>query len=298
MRARVASFFLAFALYVLWAEPSVFAEGKKEQNKIQNELYRLSTAVEKLSESQEGMRSLFDSQTKRLQELYSKNQASPFITQSDLQSEFKDLNITLVSHFKEYDESLQTLKTGLESLGELIQTTDAAYQKRFGDLDSKIAMLEESVRERELSKNRSFETNETNTSKSGLSDSKVALDTLANHVVFKEGVALLDKKDLDEAKRYLEHSFEKQYKPATSLFYLGEIAYQQERYDDAITHYKESASRYDKAAYIPILLLHTADSFEKTGDKANAKKFLDTLIQSYSDSKEAKEARKKRSELK
>lgn len=105
----------------LWAEPSVFGAEKKEQDRIQQELYRLSNAVQQLSRSQEGMRSLFDSQANKLQSLYAKNQSSPFVVQSELQAELKELNATLISHFRAYDESLERLKTGLESLGGLIQ---------------------------------------------------------------------------------------------------------------------------------------------------------------------------------
>ncbi|NQY22392.1 MAG: hypothetical protein HRT41_00025 [Campylobacteraceae bacterium] len=82
------------------------------------------------------------------------------------------------------------------------------------------------------------------------------------------------------------------YKPAENNFYLGEIWYYRKKYDDAIRHYKISATLYDKASYMPKLLLHSAISFEKVNDLDNAANFYSTLIDVYPESKEAKIAYK------
>ena len=315
MRAKVVCAVVAFALCLLWAEPSVFGAEKQEQDRIQKELYRLSNAVQQLAETQEGMRSLFDSQANKLQTLYAKNQASPFVSQKELQEAFLDMNATLISHFRSYDESLDSLKKAIESLGGLIQKTDEGYQQRFKDLDAQFESLQQAlveqraqmvVERKETNATLSVANNETNATKAPASDlnattkneKNVALDSLANGVVFSDGIAFFNKGELDKSRQYLEHALAKQYKPATSLFYLGEIAYQQKRYADAIAHYKESATRYDKADYIPTLLLHSADCFEKIGDKANAKKFLEMLIEAYPKSKQATEGKKKLAQLK
>jgi TolA-binding protein len=50
---------------------------------------------------------------------------------------------------------------------------------------------------------------------------------------------------------------------------------------------------YDKAKYLPKLLLHSAISFKKIGDNENAKNFYNTLIEIYPKTKEAKEALRK-----
>lgn len=315
MRAKVVCAVVAFALCLLWAEPSVFGAEKQEQDRIQKELYRLSNAVQQLVETQEGMRSLFDSQANKLQTLYAKNQASPFVSQKELQEAFLDMNATLISQFRAYDESLDSLKKGIESLGGLIQKTDEGYQQRFKDLDAQFESLQQAfveqraqvvVERKETNATMSATNNEANATKAPAGDlnatakneKNVALDSLANGVVFSDGVTFFNKGELDKSRQYLEHALAKQYKPATSLFYLGEIAYQQKRYADAIAHYKESATRYDKADYIPTLLLHSADCFEKIGDKANAKKFLEMLLEAYPKSKQATEGKKKLAQLK
>ncbi|MDE6979196.1 MAG: tetratricopeptide repeat protein [Helicobacter sp.] len=315
MRAKVFCAVVAFALCLLWAEPSVFGAEKQEQDRIQKELYRLANVVQQLAETQEGMRSLFDSQANKLQSLYAKNQASPFVSQGELREAFLDMNATLISHFRSYDESLDSLKSAIKSLGGLIQKTDEGYQQRFRDLDAQFESLQQALVEQRaqmvVQEHKDLNTtrvahNETNitTPASDLNATtknetkNVALDSLANGVVFSDGITFFNKGELDKSRQYLEHALAKQYKPATSLFYLGEIAYQQKRYADAIAHYKNSATRYDKADYIPILLLHSADCFEKIGDKTNAKTFLELLIEAYPKSKQAIEGKKKLAQLK
>ena len=81
------------------------------------------------------------------------------------------------------------------------------------------------------------------------------------------------------------------HKPAKGNYLLGEIAFEQKRYEDAIYYYKTSATRYDKADYMPRLMLNSAKSFEAINEKDNAKKFLETLVKLYPKSQEAKEAK-------
>lgn len=88
------------------------------------------------------------------------------------------------------------------------------------------------------------------------------------------------------------------YKPAESNYYLGEMWYVRKKYDLAISHFKKSAILYDKATYMPTLLLHSAISFEKTNDMENAKSFYATLIDLYPNASESKIANKNLSKLK
>jgi TolA-binding protein len=87
------------------------------------------------------------------------------------------------------------------------------------------------------------------------------------------------------------------YKPAESNYYLGEIWYYRKDYAKAISYFKKSALLYDKADWMPKLLLHSAISFEKTGDFKNAASFYETLMTNYPESKEAKSADKNLSKL-
>lgn len=104
------------------------------------------------------------------------------------------------------------------------------------------------------------------------------------------------KKDFSE-KMYtfaipkFEKLVELNYRPAEGNFYLGEMWFKRKKYEDAISYFKKSAILYDKASYMPVLLLHCGISFEKIDDKENAKNFYSTLIDIYPNSNEAKEAK-------
>jgi len=117
------------------------------------------------------------------------------------------------------------------------------------------------------------------------------LDSQENSKLYSEGVRLFVKKRYDEARKRFVITDKKGYKPAASNYYLGEIAYYTRKYEDAIFYFKKSAGLYDQASYIDVLLLHTAISLEKTGDKGQAKIFYKNIIANYPDKKSAKIAR-------
>jgi len=110
----------------------------------------------------------------------------------------------------------------------------------------------------------------------------------SNAQLYSEGVRLFGKKRYDEAQKRFEITDAKRYKPAASNYYLGEIAYYTKRYEDAIFYFKKSAGIYDKASYIDTLLLHTAVSLEKSGDKGQAKAFYENIIENYPGKRSAK----------
>jgi TolA-binding protein len=120
-----------------------------------------------------------------------------------------------------------------------------------------------------------------------------ATSTKSNAALYSEGVRLFQKHKYSEAKKRFVATEDKGYKPAASNYYLGEIAYYTKNYQDAIFYFKKSAGLYDKASYIDTLLLHTAISLEKTGDKAQAKIFYQTVIDDYPEKESARIAKKK-----
>lgn len=115
--------------------------------------------------------------------------------------------------------------------------------------------------------------------------------------LYSEGVRLFVKKRYDEAKKRFTITDTKGYKPAASNYYLGEIAYYTKKYEDAIFYFKKSAGLYDQATYIDTLLLHTAVSLEKSGDKEQAKVFYENIVANYDGKKSAKIAKQKLKKL-
>ncbi len=132
-----------------------------------------------------------------------------------------------------------------------------------------------------------------NTKKNTVTSSKDkgSLENKSNATLYSEGVRFFVKKRYKEAQKRFTITDTKRYKPAASNYYLGEIAYYTKKYEDAIFYFKKSAGLYDQASYIDTLLLHTAVSLEKTGDKSQAKAFYENIIANYKGKKTAKIAK-------
>jgi len=101
--------------------------------------------------------------------------------------------------------------------------------------------------------------------------------------LYTQGVRLFMKHKYSEAKKNFEMTDKKNYKRASSNYYLGEIAYYTKKYNEAIRYFKKSVKIYDKASYNDRMLLHTAISLEKINDNRQAKIFYQMIIESYPD---------------
>ncbi len=121
---------------------------------------------------------------------------------------------------------------------------------------------------------------------------KSNLNNMSNDKVAKKARAFYDKKNYTKSIEYYNHLIGKGYKPARSHYMVGEMYYYRRNYADAIAYFKKSASLYSKASYMPVLMLHTAVSMSKTGDKKNAKSFYLGIIAKYPNSKYAKDSKK------
>ncbi len=99
--------------------------------------------------------------------------------------------------------------------------------------------------------------------------------------LYTQGVQLFIKHKYDDARKKFEITDKKNYKRASSNYYLGEISYYTKKYNDAIFFFKKSVGIYDNAIYNDKLLLHTAISLEKINDKKQAKIFYEMIIETY-----------------
>lgn len=121
---------------------------------------------------------------------------------------------------------------------------------------------------------------------------------LSNADLDTKAKQLYDKKLYKESLDIYKELVEKNYKPAYSNYMLGEIEYYRNNNEEAVAYFKKSAGLSDKAAYMPTLLLHTAISMEKSGDKKNARAFYDAVVSKYPQSPQADMAKKKLSSVK
>ncbi len=110
---------------------------------------------------------------------------------------------------------------------------------------------------------------------------------------YRKGVQLFAKKSFAAAKEHFEEALAANYKPAASNYYLAEVAYYTFNYKDAVAYYKQSASLYDKASYMPVLYLHTAISLDKSGESEQADSFYQHVISTYPNTRSAAIAKKR-----
>ena len=121
---------------------------------------------------------------------------------------------------------------------------------------------------------------------------KSKLDSMSNAEIAKQAQAYFDKKWYTNAIENYNFLIKKSYKPAYAYYMLGEMNYRRKNYSDAMTYFKKSASLYSEASYMPILMLHSAMSMHKTGDKKNAQTFFKAVVAKYPHSSEAGKAKK------
>jgi len=168
------------------------------------------------------------------------------------------------------------------------QNSDALLQKLAGMIDDINANY---VRRDELNKvlgQKSKTVNQTKKPTDAIvTKQKTSLKSKSKATLYSEAVRHFVKRRYDEAKKRFTITDAKGYKPAASNYYLGEIAYYTKQYEDAIFYFKKSAGLYDKASYIDTLLLHTAISLAKTGEKSQARVFYENIIENYPSKKTA-----------
>lgn len=110
--------------------------------------------------------------------------------------------------------------------------------------------------------------------------------------LYNRAKANFDKRYYTKAIQNYKELIKRKYKPAYAHYMIGEMNFRRKNYADAISYFKKSASLYDKASYMPKLMLHTAISMDKTGDKEHAEAFYNAVVLKYPQSQEAKEANK------
>jgi len=108
---------------------------------------------------------------------------------------------------------------------------------------------------------------------------------------YATAVRLYNKKQYNQAKTLFKKLEKAGFKEAPTNYYLGEVAYFTKRYDDAIYYFKKSAKLYPKASYMHTLLLHAAISLEKIGQKREAVKFYQKIVNEYSNNSSVSIAR-------
>ncbi len=124
-------------------------------------------------------------------------------------------------------------------------------------------------------------------------DTKISIPVKTKDKAYEEGIVFFRAKQYKKAQEQFLAAEKQGYKNAATNYYLGEIAYYENKYKDAIFYYKKSAKLDAKVNYIDTLLLHTGISLENIKDKTQAKLFYETIIENYPTKDSAKIAKKR-----
>ena len=267
----------------------------------------INRRLEGLESTYEGDSAKLNSTVLKINELSQKmGQSSDLASNNSDAAEIKNVSEQLLNmkndSEKEMKESINTLKTALSKISSLVNKINSEYVSS-AELEKNMQQFITREEFEALKKTMGVKTSQVTPVKSsenkssGIEDLNKDLTADGKQKLINEAKSDFDKKDYNSAIPKYEKLVEINYKPAEGNFYLAEMWYMRKKYDVAISHYKKSAVLYDKAAYMPTLLLHSAISFENTKDKENAKSFYSTLIDLYPNSSEAKIAKKNLTKL-
>jgi len=174
-------------------------------------------------------------------------------------------------------QEIEKLKAMVLELSKVVDKINAAYVTK----DEFNALVND------VNSFKTLVTKEMKSKKSSIKSTKISSAKLYN-----QAKKYFDKKYYTKAIQNYKELIKRKYKPAYAHYMIGEMNFKRKNYAEAISYFKKSASLYDKALYMPKLMLHTAIAMDKTGDKEHAKAFYNALVVKYPKSKEAKEAKK------
>jgi TolA-binding protein len=278
--------------YGLTKTEEVIVKNKKTVIKNEKRLNKTSTQVQNLKERVQGMESLLEGESIKLNKVFNSlnkqietyklyvqtansdiNKNSEII--ANMQTSIDNDMKALKSHIEQNDKNIKILNTSFDKIASLVNNINANYVTK-KDFDKLISLLDKN----EVSTKTVKKTPPKTSSKS-------------SKEILEEAKAFFKRDYFTNAIPLFQELIRKNYRPAESNYYMGEIKYYRKKYEEALQYFKKSMTLYDKADYLPKLLLHSAISFDRLGDSQNAQNFYTTLVDIYPESNEAKEASKK-----
>ena len=311
--------FVVFLCACLFAEPSAFESQsgatKKDIKNLKDSSLNLSSIlvdlqsrVETLEQVQHGLQSLYDGQGQKIQKILL-DMENHTISIEEIRARLEILKDNL-DQFALIQKDIQEKQKEFLIFFEEIQNKIRDVSMIGSDLNSLVVKEVEGITSEIKKQAEVILLNQENIQKLGAeieriySDRKKEQDRFAfkqyekKSDVLKEARRLYWDKQFNNAKDRFSYLVEQNYQRAEANYFLGQIAYRQNRFEDAVFYYKESATLDDKAEYMPTLMLHTVKSFVKLNDSKNALKFAESLLILYPQSKEAKEAKKIQTQIK
>ncbi|MDH4943645.1 tetratricopeptide repeat protein [Sulfurimonas sp. C5] len=263
--------------YGLTSDEKAILETKQKLRKVDLSTKTHASQLDSLRERIDGLQDIIEALSRKshnnkiaLKELQDKDQAD-----SNSSNEYQKRLSELV---QQNSQNIQTLQAQTLEISKLVDQINENYvsKKEFNDLVADINEFKSLV-SKEL--------------KTGSTKTK-ASKKISSADIYNSAKKNFDKKYYTKAIEEYSELIERNYKPAYGHYMIGEMYFKRNDYGKAISYFKKSSELYSKASYMPNLMLHTAISMDKTGDKAHAQSFYKAIMQKYPNSKEAKEAKK------
>lgn len=287
--------------YLLGAEPSAFGAGdlnnpnpygltsteatiletKKNLNKIAVKSANQANEFESLRDRVDGLQTVIESINKST---YENKQKLKSLDDENVRK--KEYDTRVAESIQVNSKDIEKISLQIVEISKLLDEINAAYvsKKEFN------ALVSDFNKFKDLMKKSSDIKSKTDTGAKGKESKE---NNLSNADMEKKAKALYDKKSYGESLELYKELTDKNYKPALCNYMMGEIEYYRKNYADAVAYFKKSATLYSKAEYMPVLMLHSAISMEKVGDKKNAEIFYDAIVSQYPESEHAKTAKSK-----
>ncbi|DAB30157.1 MAG TPA: hypothetical protein CFH84_05480 [Sulfurimonas sp. UBA12504] len=279
--------------YGLTTNEKVILENKNILRKVEVKSNNQANEVESLRERLDGLQSIIENLSRKTHEnkviLDRMDQSKA--ANAEVNSEYEK---RLGGVSQTNSESIEKIKAILTELSLLVDSINTKYvtKDEFNGLVSSVNEFKSLV-SKELKVSAPAKTSSKTTAAAA-----TTLESMSNIDIANEAQIFYDKKNYTNAIEYYTYLVEKNYKPAYANYMLGEINYKRKNHNDAIAYYKQSATLYADASYMPNLMFNTAASMAVSGDKANAKTFYKALVAKYPNSPEAKKAQKQLSSMK
>ncbi len=286
------------APYGLTPAEKVIIKNKQILSKNQKKINKVDSSLKELYERIDGLESVSTGDSQKVHKA--------ILSLNKLKTEFKNFQADISLEMEKKDAKIQNLENKIALLTSNIEQNNKNITLLQTSLEKATAIINtinESFVTRKDFKNLLTEIDKTNkktyrTKSKSISNSSSKKYTKSKKLLIQDARKLFKKSYFTKALPILEYLIKTNYRPAECNYYVGEIKYYRKKYSDALYFYKTSMMLYDRAKYLPRLLLHSAIAFEKTKDYAQAKNFYSTLIEVYPDSSEAKKASKKIKKLK
>ena len=277
--------------YGLTSSEKVILQNKKNLKKVVVKSNNQANEVDSLRERIDGLQTIIEGLSRKSQEnrlnlknLDQKN-SEELLSANEYEKRLSEVSQVNAQEIRNIELEIKELKITISELSLLLDNLNKNYVSKddFNTLVGDFNKFKELVA-KELKKSSA--------------PKKSKIDKMSNAEIAKLAKQNYDKKYYTKSIEHYTYLIEKNYKPAFAHYMVGEMKYRRKNYSEAIAYFKKSASLYSKASYMPYLMLHTAVSMEKTGDKKNAKSFYKGIVTKYPNSDPAKTAKSKLSKMK